>query len=156
MSMRTHRLGALAGACLLAACADSPPYYSNSYAVAGAFAAVAGALTVAQEVARLGPTPGTCAQATCGGCCDTRQVCRPGSSDTACGAGGDRCYDCTRMDGMCAGGACVDGDGTAAGSAPASPNLPACDVASCPKCALGSPCCSSGGACTCSVGNLCL
>jgi hypothetical protein len=50
--------------------------------------------------------PVPCLPSTCAGCCDGT-LCRPGSLDTACGAGGQLCNDCTTMGQRCSLQACA-------------------------------------------------
>jgi hypothetical protein len=53
----------------------------------------------------------------CMGCCDVRGVCVAGLGDTACGAAGARCQDCTAIGTTCqAGGACTLGSSTGSSS----------------------------------------
>ena len=96
---------ALSGIAFSSACQEG--YTSNSYAVAAAFAAAAGALQVAESVAaaRQAATP-SCALQTCAGCCDAKGICWSGGGDSTCGAGGASCEDCTQSDARCSSGAC--------------------------------------------------
>lgn len=143
---------AVASVCLTA-CAEG--YTSNSYAVAGAFAAAAGAMQIA-ESASPQPSIGSCDTQTCNGCCDSNGTCLSGAGDSACGAAGATCVDCTMSDGRCAGGGCNTAyPGSAVGVSATPTSAAACEIASCPRCALGSACCSAVGACACSIGNLC-
>ena len=53
----------------------------------------------------------------CMGCCDARGMCVAGLGDTACGAAGARCQDCTAIGTTCqAGGACTLGSSTGSSS----------------------------------------
>ncbi|MGO8992644.1 MAG: carboxypeptidase regulatory-like domain-containing protein [Polyangiaceae bacterium] len=47
------------------------------------------------------PSCNTCGPATCHGCCDTRNVCQPGTDDSACGVGGGTCNNCTASFSAC-------------------------------------------------------
>lgn len=147
---------ALAFATFAAACAGAFNGYStSSYAVAGGFAAAAGAMQIAESAAS-SPPVGSCGLQTCGGCCDAKGTCLIGAGDSACGAGGATCADCTLLDGRCAGGGCNTVDpGSAVGVSANPSSAAACEIASCPRCVLGMPCCSAVGACACSIGNLC-
>jgi len=82
---------AVASVCLTA-CAEG--YTSNSYAVAGAFAAAAGAMQIA-ESASPQPSIGSCDTQTCNGCCDRSGACHTGDEVAVCGQAGLACVDCT-------------------------------------------------------------
>jgi|HubBroStandDraft_2_1064218.scaffolds.fasta_scaffold24449_2 hypothetical protein len=133
-------------------------YASNSYAVAGAFAAAAAAAQVyqSQSAKAAAASGGSCALATCGGCCDAHGHCWSGGGDSTCGAGGGACEDCTQEDSVCAGGACYSpGAQSAPAGAPVYWGAPTCNADACPACPLGSRCCSPSGGCSCTIGNLC-
>lgn len=55
-----------------------------------------------------GGNPSTCS-ATCGGCCSGK-TCQAGTSDTACGQGGEACVDCGD-NAQCSGGDCLCDEG---------------------------------------------
>jgi|HubBroStandDraft_6_1064221.scaffolds.fasta_scaffold58570_3 hypothetical protein len=88
---------------------------------------------------------GTCACP--GGCCDTTNTCYAGVIDQLCGQSGGACIDCTASGQQCNEGVCAVPSGSSGGGQ--------CDAA-CPACAVGTPFCSSAGACQCCVGSLCL
>jgi hypothetical protein len=148
-------LGAVALAVGLLACEGMA---SNSYAVAGAFVAAAAAAQVYQSEAAkaAAASGGSCALATCGGCCDAQGHCWSGGGDSTCGAGGAACQDCAQDHAVCASGGCYTrGEDGAPSGAPVYWGAPTCNADACPACPLGARCCSPGGGCACTIGNLC-
>ncbi len=96
-----------------------------------------------------GTTP-RCAD-TCAGCCDAKDVCKPGTSHGLCGLGGALCLACPASD-VCTGGACS--------SPPCGPsNCQGCCDASSGRCqvsAISSACGLGGVACAqCSSNQRC-
>lgn len=70
---------------------------------------------------------GSCVDGSCLGCCTPEGICLLGTSNDACGTGGEECADCAVLTGTCVEGRC---EGTAA-----------CGTDNCPGC------CDSGGQC---------
>ncbi len=161
MRPRRQALSAIGPACGLMAVAllaCQSGFGSNSYAVAGAFAAAAAAAQVYQTAASRAPPAGSnsCALATCQGCCDAMGHCWSGGGDSTCGAGGGACEDCTQQSGVCASGACyARGEDNAPAGATVYWGPAACNADACPVCPLGARCCSPNGGCACTIGNLC-
>jgi hypothetical protein len=81
-------------------------------------------------------------------------TCQPGSADTACGATGTNCLDCTAGGQTCSGTMCTGGVGSSSGSASSSAGGGGCPGA-CKPCTLGMVACRLN-ACQCCVGTLCL
>lgn len=69
-----------------------------------------------------------CLRSNCGGCCDSNGECQPGNQLYACGLGASTCASCSSS-GACVNGACVAGDGGAAG-----PRDGGCGPANCNGC----------------------
>jgi hypothetical protein len=88
------------------ACVDQTRVSTSNYAIAGTFAAAAGAVQVA-EMANRGGSATSCSAATCSGCCDLTDHCVRGTANDACGTGGSACVSCeqsgrsTCADGIC-------------------------------------------------------
>jgi hypothetical protein len=147
---------AVAGASLaLLDCQEG--FSSNSYAVAGAFAAAAAAAQVYESAAARALPAGSdsCLHMTCAGCCDANGHCWSGGGNSTCGAGGRACEDCTERDAICASGACYSAGEHPGGSTVFWGTAAACQADACPACLLGSRCCSPNGGCACTIGNLC-
>jgi hypothetical protein len=74
--------------------------------------------------------PPACDATTCGGCCDARGICRPGSANTACGNEGESCQNCTSQGRTCSepGSYCAF--------------VPSCSSTTCPN-----GCCDASGVC---------
>jgi hypothetical protein len=68
---------------------------------------------------------------TCPGGCCVGNVCAVGTQDTACGAGGMQCSDCTQQNDVCTGQRCV-------------PRPPTCTPANCAGCCDGAGNCQPG------------
>jgi hypothetical protein len=59
---------------------------------------------------------GVCDEQSCAGCCDGQGICQIAESDTACGAGGSTCTDCSVTNQTCQASACASSSPSSSGT----------------------------------------
>jgi hypothetical protein len=98
--------------------------------IGGGACNVCSASNAACTMGKCGGPLQVCDATTCGGCCDTNGICRPGTTNAACGTAGARCENCTSEGKSCSepGSYCAF--------------IPSCSPTTCPT-----GCCDQNGVC---------